>query len=62
MPEKVIVKIRTFDPWGRGIGALEDGTVVVVEDAEVGETVEAEVQYKIHTPVGKILYAKRVTK
>jgi uncharacterized protein YacL len=57
---RITVYIRTIDAYGRGVGVLEDGTVVVVEDAEVGETVEAEVQYEMRTPTGKVLFAKRV--
>jgi len=46
--------------YGRGIGVLADGTVVVVDDAPVGETVEAEVYAEMRTPSGRVLFAKRV--
>lgn len=56
----VKVEIRTIDSMGRGVGVLDDGTVVVVEDAEVGETVEAEVVEEIRTRTGKVLICRRV--
>ena len=56
---KVTVYIRTIDPYGRGVGVLQDGTVVVVDDAVVGETVEAEVYAEMRTPAGRVLFAKR---
>jgi len=57
---KVTVYIRTIDPYGRGIGVLPDGTVIIVDDAPVGETVEAEVYAEMRTPAGRVLFAKRV--
>jgi len=56
---KVTVYIRTIDMYGRGVGVLADGTVVVVDDAPVGETVEAEVYAEMRTPGGRVLFAKR---
>jgi len=58
--QRLRVEIRTFDTMGRGVGVLEDGTIVIVEDAEVGETVEAEVVEELRTRTGKVLFAKRV--
>lgn len=57
---KVTVYIRTIDPYGRGVGVLQDGTVVIVDEASVGETVEAEVYAEMRTPSGRVLFAKRV--
>lgn len=57
---RVEVEIRTFDSLGRGVGVLEDGTVVIVEGASVGEKVSAEVVEELRTRTGKILICRRV--
>ena len=53
------VEIVSFDSKGRGVGVLPDGTVVVCEDAEVGETIECEVTQTIETAAGKVLVGRK---
>jgi uncharacterized protein YacL len=45
---------------GQGVGYLDDGTMVVVEDgaAEVGEKVEIEVFSAMRTSIGRMVFAK----
>jgi len=45
---------------GQGVGYLEDGTMVVIEDGNdlVGETVEVEVSRVLQTAAGKMVFAK----
>ena len=46
---------------GQGVGYLDDGTMVVVEDAAglVGETIDVEVATSLRTSVGRMLFARR---
>jgi uncharacterized protein YacL len=57
--QRVQVEIRTFDSKGRGVGVLPDGTIVVCEDAEVGETATCEIYNIIETAAGKVLIGKK---
>ncbi len=45
---------------GQGVGYLEDGTMVVVEDAEkkIGEEVEVEVTRSLQTEAGRMIFAR----
>jgi uncharacterized protein YacL len=45
---------------GQGVGYLEDGTMVVVEDAAslVGRTIEIEIAGALRTSIGRLLFAK----
>lgn len=46
---------------GQGVSYLEDGTMVVIEDAEslVGKTVEVVVTSNLQTTMGRMIFAKR---
>lgn len=58
-PVRVDVSRAGREP-GQGVGYLDDGTMVVVEQAEasVGSTVEAVVSRIVQTPGGRMLFAK----
>jgi uncharacterized protein YacL len=45
---------------GQGVGYLEDGTMVVVEDGAsvAGQTVEVEVSNTLRTSMGRMVFAK----
>ena len=47
---------------GQGVGYLDDGTMVVVSDAEsaVGEVLDVEVANLVTTAVGRLVFAKKV--
>lgn len=46
---------------GQGVGYLDDGTMVVIEDAAamVGSTIEIEIAGALRTSIGRLLFAKR---
>ena len=46
---------------GQGVGYLDDGTMVVIEDAAsmVGRTIEIEIAGALRTSIGRLLFAKR---
>lgn len=46
---------------GQGVGYLEDGTMVVVEDAAalVGSTIDIEIAGALRTSIGRLLFARR---
>lgn len=48
----------------QGVGYLEDGTMVVVEDAKslVGQTIKVEIVRSLQTEAGRMMFAKRVSK
>ena len=48
---------------GQGIGYLDDGTMVIVEDADrlIGETVEVSVTNVIQTPTGQLVFGRLAT-
>jgi len=59
--EEMIAKIvREGKEPGQGIGYLEDGTMVVVEDglAHIGQTVELKVTSVLQTPAGRMVFTK----
>ena len=45
---------------GQGVGFLDDGTMVVVEDAAslVGRTIDIEIAGALRTSIGRLLFAK----
>lgn len=49
---------------GQGVGYLEDGTMVVVEEGEhlIGETIEAEVVTVLQTDAGRIIFVRPLKK
>jgi uncharacterized protein YacL len=58
--EMAIGIVRPGKEPGQGVGYLEDGTMVVIEDGEgrIGETVEVTVTSALQTPVGKMIFTK----
>jgi uncharacterized protein YacL len=56
----VIMLVREGNQVGQGVGYLEDGTMVVVENgkAHIGETVEVMVTQVIQTERGKMIFAE----
>ena len=59
--EKMALKIvQKGKEHGQGVGYLEDGTMVVVEEGEglVGESVEVEVSRVLQTEAGKMVFSK----
>ena len=46
---------------GQGVGYLDDGTMVVIEDAAsmVGRTIDIEIAGALRTSIGRLLFAKR---
>jgi uncharacterized protein YacL len=56
----VITLVREGNQIGQGVGYLEDGTMVVVENgkAHIGETVEVVVTQVIQTERGKMIFAE----
>jgi uncharacterized protein YacL len=58
--EMTIGIVRAGKEPGQGVGYLDDGTMVVVEEGErrVGETVEVQVTSALQTPVGKMIFTK----
>ncbi|MFN2613254.1 MAG: TRAM domain-containing protein, partial [Actinomycetota bacterium] len=52
--------LRTGTEPGQAVGYLEDGTLVVVEDAEtlVGRTVDATIARAVPTRGGRLLFAR----
>ena len=53
---------KTGSEPGQGVGYLDDGTMVVIEEAAglVGSSVEVEVSTALRTAVGRLLFAKLV--
>ena len=59
--EEIQVKItKPGKEEGQGVGYLEDGTMVVVENAEsmIGETIQCTVQAFLQTEAGRIVFAR----
>ena len=59
--EEMIVKIiRAGDSAQQGVGYLEDGTMVVVEDArdKVGKTIELAITSSLQTSAGRMVFGK----
>ena len=59
--ETLLIKvIREGNQFGQGIGYLDDGTMVVVENGQphVGEKIEATVKQVIQTERGKMIFAE----
>ncbi|MCX8022317.1 MAG: TRAM domain-containing protein [Syntrophorhabdaceae bacterium] len=59
--EQMVVKIlKEGKEYGQGIGYLDDGTMVVVDDAkrQLGRTVEAVVTSVLQTTSGRMIFAK----
>ncbi len=60
--DRVSVTIeRVGNEEGQGVGYLNDGTMVVIQNAEnmVGETVDVEISNALRTRVGRMLFARR---
>ena len=55
--------VRTGREQGQGLAYLEDGTMVVVEDANelVGRTIEVAVTSSLQTNMGRMIFARPVT-
>ena len=59
--EEISIKIvREGKEAGQGVGYLDDGTMVVVENAssQIGRVVEIVVQSSLQTPTGRIIFAR----
>jgi len=54
--------VKQGEEAGQGVGYLDDGTMVVIEEAAglVGSSVEVEVSTALRTAVGRLLFAKLV--
>lgn len=53
--------IREGKESGQGVGYLDDGTMIVIEDGKryIGETIEVEVSSVIQTVAGKMIFGRR---
>jgi len=61
--EEIEVKLlREGREAGQGVGYLDDGTMIVVEDGRsmVGGVVKAQVMSVLQNPAGKMIFAKVV--
>jgi uncharacterized protein YacL len=61
--EEIDVKVlREGREPGQGVGYLDDGTMIVVEDGRtmVGSVVSAQVTSVLQSPAGKMIFAKMV--
>jgi len=61
--EKVEIKlVQVGQGQGQAVGYLDDGTMVVVDDAKsaIGQTIETEVTRVLQTAAGKMMFAKKV--
>jgi len=58
--EIVEVTVTSMDTLGRGVGQLPDGTIVVVSNARIGETVKAKVKFKTIIQGRRLVVAERV--
>lgn len=59
--EEMVAKVvREGKERGQGVGFLEDGTMIVVEDGanHIGQTVELKVTSVLQTPAGRMIFTK----
>ena len=59
-PETVEAIIQTYDSLGRGVSVLEDGSIVIIPNAKLGQKVKAKVKFSLIVEGRRVLICEPV--